>query len=117
MAQHRSSNAALLVPPVEYDDAPLDLTKKRVPTKTVQSDIPFHSVPAKSESEECEISGEMKKKSVKLHPEETCTKVRCKRFKPDPMDLSQLDDSTEMSRLVIDIKEEPASPGIKTESM
>lgn len=123
--EHLRGNAALGSPPLDLVtgmkrypecEAPLDLTKKFNSSKSALSDIPL--LPIKSEQEEFEISGEAdgsKRQEFKndhskaIVPGETdaYTEVR----QSDPMDLSTFNVKTTSSGLIIDVKEEPQSPG------
>lgn len=104
---------------------PLDLSLKRDSSKSAQHDV--LPVPIKSEPEEFEISGEAdsterqefkngdSKAIVKPNPGETDTYAEVKRCKMDPMDLSPLNVNTPSSGM-IDIKNEPHSPGLDFDS-
>ncbi|XP_010786242.1 zinc finger protein 572 [Notothenia coriiceps] len=99
-------------------EAPLDLSKKCNSSKSAPSNI---SLLPKREPGEWDTTGEANgtetkelknsysKAIVKTNPEEKYSEV--KQFKIDPMDLSSFEVNTTSSRLIIDIKKEPQSPG------
>lgn len=102
-------------------EEPLDLSKKCDSSKSAKTDIPL--LPIKSEPEELEISGQANgterqqvnnydsKMIVKTDTGLTDTATEVKQGKMDPRLLSPPKAKAEHTRLIVDIKEEPQSPG------
>ncbi len=131
--EHLGGNAALGSAPLDLVtgikqypecEAPLDLSKKFNSSRSALSDIPL--LPIKSEREEFEISGEAdgperqefknnhSKAIVRTNPGETDTYTEVRQS--DPMDLSTFNVEATSSGLIIDVKEEPLSPGSNVDS-
>ncbi|XP_054478248.1 zinc finger protein 236 [Anoplopoma fimbria] len=102
-------------------EAPLDLSNKFNSSKSTLSNIPV--VPIKNEPGEFEISGGAKstekqefkniyrKVGLETNLGETDTNTEVKQFKVETTGLSSFNVDTTSSRLIVDIKKEPQSPG------